>query len=48
MLIITNKRIAFVSKTDMTYLMHDTHSQRQLHRAKEGDLFRPVEGYLNT
>lgn len=46
MLVITDKRIAFISKTDMTYKIHDTHSLRQSRRFKDGEsVFRPAEGY---
>ena len=46
MLIITDRRIAFISKTNMTYRIHDVHSIRQLKRFKEGEnVFRPLEGY---
>jgi hypothetical protein len=46
MLVITDRRLAFISKTDMTYKMHETHSMRQLKRfeARE-NVFRPAEGY---
>ena len=46
MLVITDRRIAFISKTNMTYRIHDVHSIRQLKRFKEGEnVFRPLEGY---
>ena len=46
MLVITNRRIAFITKTNMTYRMHDVHSRRQLERFKEDEnVFRPLEGY---
>ena len=46
MLVITDRRIAFISKTNMTYRIHDVHSIRQLKRFKEGEnIFRPLEGY---
>lgn len=45
-LVITDRRIAFIIKTDMTYRMHDTHSTRQFNRFKSGEnVFRPAEGY---
>ena len=46
MLVVTDRRIAFIMKTDMTYKMHETHSLRQAKRfeAKE-NVFRPAEGY---
>lgn len=46
MLVITDRRIAFISKTNMTYRIYDVHSIRQLKRFKEGEnIFRPLEGY---
>ena len=46
MLVITDRRLAFISKTEMTWRMHDTHSTRQYNRFKAGeDVFRPAEGY---
>jgi hypothetical protein len=46
MLVITDRRLAFVTKTNMTFKMHDTHSIRQINRFKEGEnVFRPAEGY---
>jgi hypothetical protein len=46
MLIVTDKRIAFVTKTNMSYRVHDVHSMRQIKRFKEGEnIFRPLEGY---
>jgi hypothetical protein len=46
MLVITDRRIAFLSKTEMTYRIHDTHSRRQLNRFKNREnVFRPAEGY---
>jgi hypothetical protein len=46
MLVITDRRIAFISKTNMTYRIHDVHAMRQLKRFKDGEnLFRPLEGY---
>jgi hypothetical protein len=46
MLVITDRRLAFIIKTDMTYRMHDTHSTRQFNRFKSSEnVFRPAEGY---
>ena len=46
MLVITDRRLAFISKTDMTYKMHETHSLRQLKRFESSvNVFRPAEGY---
>jgi hypothetical protein len=46
MLVVTDKRLAFISKTDMSYRMHQTHSIRQLKRFEAGEnIFRPAEGY---
>ncbi|HZT36070.1 MAG TPA: hypothetical protein VFA15_09125 [Nitrososphaera sp.] len=46
MLVITDRRLAFISKTEMAYRAHDAHSHRQLNRFKEGEnVFRPAEGY---
>lgn len=46
MLIITNRRVAFISKTDMTFKMHETHSLRQAKRFEANEnVFRPAEGY---
>lgn len=46
MLVITDRRLAFISKTEMTYRMHDTHSTRQFNRFKNNEnVFRPAEGY---
>jgi len=46
MLVITDRRLAFISKTDMTYKMHETHSLRQLKRFESSEnVFRPAEGY---
>lgn len=46
MLVITDRRLAFISKTDMTFKMHDTHSLRQAKRFQAGEnVFRPAEGY---
>jgi hypothetical protein len=46
MLVITDRRIAFITKTDMIYRIHDVHSKRQLERFKENEnVFRPLEGY---
>ena len=46
MMIITNRRIAFITKTSMTYRVHDAYSLKQLKRFKDGeDVFRPISGY---
>jgi hypothetical protein len=46
MLVITDRRLALIIKTDMTYKMHETHSLRQLKRFEAGEnVFRPAEGY---
>jgi hypothetical protein len=46
MLVVTDRRLAFITKTDMTYKMHETHSLRQLKRFEAGEnVFRPAEGY---
>ena len=46
MLVITDRRLAFITKTEMTYRMHDTHSARQNNRFKNKEnVFRPAEGY---
>jgi hypothetical protein len=46
MLVITDRRLAFITQTEMTYRMHDTHSTRQFNRFKNSEnVFRPAEGY---
>lgn len=46
MLVITDRRISFISKTNMTYRIHDVYAMRQLKRFKEREnVFRPLEGY---
>jgi hypothetical protein len=46
MLVITDRRIAFISKTNMTYRIYDVHSIRQRKRFKEDEnIFRPLEWY---
>ena len=46
MLVVTDRRIAFITKTNMSYRVHDTHSLRQLKKFKEGgNIFKPLEGY---
>jgi hypothetical protein len=46
MLVITDRRIAFITKTNMSYRVHDIHSLRQLKKFKEGgNMFKPLEGY---
>ena len=46
MLVVTDRRLAFIIKTNMTYKMHESHSLRQLKRFEAGEnIFRPAEGY---
>jgi hypothetical protein len=46
MLVVTDRRIAFITKTNMTYHIHQVHSLRQLKRFKEDEnVFRPLQGY---
>lgn len=46
MLVITDKRLVFLTKTEMTVRMHDTYSIRQIKRYEAGEnIFRPAEGY---
>ena len=46
MFVVTDKRIVFITKTNMSYRIHDVYSLRQLKRFKEGEnIFRPLEGY---
>lgn len=46
MLVVTDSRIAFITKTNMSYRVHDIHSLRQLKKFKEGgSIFKPLEGY---
>jgi hypothetical protein len=46
MLVITDKRIAFISKTNMSYRMHDVYSNRQRIRFDHSnDVFRPIDDY---
>jgi hypothetical protein len=46
MIVITDRRFAFITKTDMTFRMHETHSIRQAKRFQAGEnVFRPAEGY---
>ena len=46
MLVVTDRRLAFIIKTNMTYKMHESHSIRQLKRFEAGEnIFRPAEGY---
>jgi hypothetical protein len=46
MLVITDRRLVFISKTEMTYRAHYAHSTRQLNRFKASEnVFRPAEGY---
>ena len=49
MLVVTEKRLIFITKTNMSYRIHDVHSQRQLLRLKEKkNVFLPIEGYSIT
>jgi hypothetical protein len=46
MLVFTDRRIAFITKTYMSYRIHDVHSIRQLKKFNDGEnVFRPLEGY---
>jgi hypothetical protein len=46
MFVITDKRIAFISKTNMSYRVHDVYSSRQRIRFECNDnVFRPIEDY---
>ena len=46
MFVITDKRIAFISKTNMSYRMHDVYSNRQRIRLEHNDnAFRPIDDY---
>ena len=46
MLVATEKNLIFITKTNMSYRVHQVHSQRQLLRFKENkNIFLPVEGY---
>jgi len=46
MLVITNLRIAFITKTKMEYNVHQEYSLRQLRRFKDGEsVLQPVERY---
>lgn len=46
MLVITNLRIAFITKTKMKYNVHQEYSLRQLRRFKDGEsVLKPVERY---
>jgi hypothetical protein len=46
MLLITNLRIAFITKTKMKYNVHQEYSLRQLRRFKDGEsVLQPVERY---
>ena len=46
MLVVTEKRLIFITKTNMSYRIHDVHSQRQLLRFKDNkNVFLPIEGY---
>ena len=46
MLVITDRRFAFIIKTEMTFRAYDTHTTRQFNRFKEKEnVFRPAEGY---
>ena len=46
MLVVTDRRIAFITKTNMSYRIHEVHSLRQLKQFKDdGNVFCPLEGY---
>ena len=46
MLVITDSRLAAITKTEMTSRMHETHALRQFNGFKAGEnVFRPAEGY---
>ncbi|MEO9321777.1 MAG: hypothetical protein ABI361_14010 [Nitrososphaera sp.] len=46
MLVITDRRLAIITKTEMTGRMHHTYSARQNNRFEAGEaVFRPAEGY---
>lgn len=46
MLVVTDRKLVFITKTNMSYRVHDVHSQRQLLRFKDKkDIFLPLEGY---
>lgn len=46
MLVVTERNLIFITKTNMSYRIHEVHSQRQLLRFKENkDVFLPLEGY---
>ncbi|MDW0152792.1 MAG: hypothetical protein QOK85_08770 [Nitrososphaeraceae archaeon] len=46
MLVVTEKNLIFITKTNMSYRIHAVHSQRQLLRFKENkNVFLPIEGY---
>jgi hypothetical protein len=46
MLVITNMRIAFITKTKMKYRVHEEYSLRQLRHFKDGEsVLMPVERY---
>ena len=46
MIVVTERNLIFITKTNMSYRVHEVHSQRQLLRFKENkDVFLPLEGY---
>ena len=46
MLVISNLRIAFITRTKMKYKVHDEYSLRQLRRFKEGgSVLEPIDRY---
>jgi hypothetical protein len=46
MFVVTERNLVFITKTNMSYRIHEVHSQRQLLRFKENkDVFLPLEGY---
>lgn len=46
MLVVTDRRFAFISKTNMTYKIHDVYSRRQRRRFDHDEIvLRPIEDY---
>jgi len=49
MLIVTNRRLAFITKTEMSYRAHDVYSRRQIVRFEGNEnIFRPIDEYKIT